>query len=78
LATTGVLPANTGQWLLRLTPAAAFAVQQSAPAYPQVAAGYSTMDGYFPLPGWAGFGVLCGYTALTLALAFHLLRRRDA
>jgi ABC-type transport system involved in multi-copper enzyme maturation permease subunit len=78
LATTGVLPGDTGQWLLRFTPAAAFAIQQSAPAYPQVTASYATMAGYFPLPGWAGFGVLCGYTALALTLAFHLLRHRDA
>lgn len=78
LATTGVLTGGAGQWLLRLTPAAAFAVQQSVPAYPQVTAGYTAMDGYFPLPGWAGFGVLCGYAVLALALAYRLLRRRDA
>jgi len=78
LATTGVLPGNAAQWLLRFTPAAAFAVQQAIPAYPQVTASYTAAAGYFPLPGWAGFGVLCGYTALALALAYHLLCRRDA
>ena len=31
-----------------------------------------------PLSPWAGFGVLCGYTALALGLAVFLLRRRDA
>ncbi|MDT5028723.1 MAG: hypothetical protein QOE61_5149, partial [Micromonosporaceae bacterium] len=36
LATAGVLPAGPSQWLLRLTPAAAFAMQQSLAAYPQV------------------------------------------
>jgi hypothetical protein len=30
------------------------------------------------LSPWAGFGVLCGYTALALGLAVFLLRRRDA
>jgi ABC-type transport system involved in multi-copper enzyme maturation permease subunit len=27
---------------------------------------------------WSGFAVLAGYTAAALALAFWLLRRRDA
>ena len=34
LATASVLPAGAAQWLLRLTPAAAFAIQQSLPAVP--------------------------------------------
>ena len=76
--TTGVLPGDAGRWLLRVTPAAAFAVQQSVPAYRQVTASYTIQAGYFPLPGWAGFGVLCGYTALAVAFAWYLLRRRDA
>jgi len=32
----------------------------------------------YPLPPWAGFAVLCGYTVLALGLASVLLRRRDA
>jgi ABC-type transport system involved in multi-copper enzyme maturation permease subunit len=30
------------------------------------------------LTPWQGFAVLCGWTALLLAAAFYLLRRRDA
>jgi hypothetical protein len=73
-----VLPAGAGQWLLRVTPAAAFAVQQSALEYQQVINLYTPVNGYFPLPPWAGFAVLCGWTALALAAAAILLSRRDA
>jgi ABC-type transport system involved in multi-copper enzyme maturation permease subunit len=73
----GVLPAGAEEWLLRVTPAAAFAVQQSVPAYPQVAAAYNPGAGYFPLAPWAGFAVLCAWAAAALALAAFLLRRRD-
>jgi ABC-type transport system involved in multi-copper enzyme maturation permease subunit len=77
LGTASVLPIGAAQWLLRVTPAAAFAIQQSIPAYPQVTAGY-TPPAYFPLSPWAGFAVLCGYTAVALSVAAILLRRRDA
>jgi len=78
LLTMTVLPAAAGQWLLRIAPAAAFAVQQSAAAYPQVDIIYTPAEGYFPLAPWAGFAVLCGWTVLALVLAGVLLRRRDA
>jgi ABC-type transport system involved in multi-copper enzyme maturation permease subunit len=78
LATGAVLPAGPSEWLLRLTPAAAFAIQQSTPQYPQVAANYTPTNGYFPLAPWAGLAVLCAYAALALGLAVVLLRRRDA
>jgi ABC-type transport system involved in multi-copper enzyme maturation permease subunit len=78
LGTADVLPAGAANWLLRVTPAAAFAIQQSVPQYPQVTAGYTPTAGYFPLAPWAGFAVLCGYAVLALALAAFLLRRRDA
>ncbi|WP_214410214.1 ABC transporter permease subunit [Sphaerisporangium fuscum] len=78
LATSSVLPMEAGRWLLRLTPAAGFAVQQSVPRYPQVDDVYSPTLGYYPLPPWAGFAVLCAYAALALGLALFLLRRRDA
>ncbi|HZD70696.1 MAG TPA: ABC transporter permease subunit [Actinomycetes bacterium] len=77
LATAAVLPVGPSEWLLRLTPAAAFAIQQSTPQYPQVAASYTPVNGYFPLAPWAGLAVLCGYAALALGLAVVLLRRRD-
>jgi ABC-type transport system involved in multi-copper enzyme maturation permease subunit len=78
LATASLLPLGATQWLLRMTPAAAFAVQQSLIQYPQVAGDYAPTNGYYPLAPWAGFAVLCGYTALALAAATVLLRRRDA
>ncbi len=78
LGVASVLPAGAADWLLRVTPAAAFAIQQSLPQYPQVTALYTPISGYFPLSPWAGFAVLCGWTALALALAAALLRRRDA
>ena len=72
------LPPGASAWLLRLTPAAGFAIQQTTPAYAQVAAAYTPGNGYFPLSPWAGFGVLCGYAAVTVVLAVILLRKRDA
>ncbi len=73
----GVLPSGAGGWLLRLTPAAGFAIQQSSPVYPQVANAYLPPD-YYPLAPWAGFAVLCGYAVLAMGVAVFLLRRRDA
>jgi ABC-type transport system involved in multi-copper enzyme maturation permease subunit len=72
------IPSSLVDWLLRLTPAAAFALQQPAPQYYQVQANYLASSGYFPLAPWTGFAVLCGWTALALVLAACLLRRRDA
>jgi ABC-type transport system involved in multi-copper enzyme maturation permease subunit len=72
------IPAGVTDWLLRITPAAAFALQQPAPQYYQVQANYMPSAGYFPLAPWTGFAVLCGWTALALVLAAYLLRRRDA
>lgn len=78
LATASVLPASAAQWLLRLTPAAGFAIQQSIPEYAHVLANYAPSAGYYPLAPWAGLAVLCGYAALALGLAVFQLRRRDA
>jgi ABC-type transport system involved in multi-copper enzyme maturation permease subunit len=73
-----LLPAAALDWLLRLTPAAGFAIQQTTVRYPQVAAAYTPANGYYPLAPWAGFAVLCGYAAVVLGLAVVALRRRDA
>jgi hypothetical protein len=73
-----LLPAGAADWLLRVTPAAGFAIQQPYPAYPQVTSAYTPGNGYYPLAPWAGFAVLCAWTALALGLAMYLLRRRDA
>jgi ABC-type transport system involved in multi-copper enzyme maturation permease subunit len=79
LGIVSVLPAGVADWVLRITPAAAFAVQQAVPQYPQVTALYSpsARGGYFPLAPWAGFAVLCGWAAIAVAVALVLLRRRD-
>ena len=73
-----VLPAVAGDWLLRVTPAAAFAIQQASPRYHQVDNLYIPNTGYFPLPPWAGFGVLVAWTAAGLVLAAVRLSRSDA
>jgi len=73
-----VLPASAADWLLRVSPAAGFAIKQVIPAYPQVAASYTPFGDYFPLAPWAGFAVTCGWATLALILAVFLLRRRDA
>jgi len=73
-----VLPAGAADWLLRVTPAAGFAIKQTIPAYPQVFASYTPVQGYFPLAPWAGFAVTCLWAAAALAGAAFLLRRRDA
>jgi ABC-type transport system involved in multi-copper enzyme maturation permease subunit len=73
-----VLPAGLSQWLLRVTPAAGFAVQQAYPKYPQLGIDYASASGYYPLVPWAGFAVLCAWAAAALGLAVFLLRRRDA
>lgn len=78
LAVAAVLPAGPSRWLTRLTPAAAFSVQQSVHQYAQVAADYTPADGYFPLSPWAGLAVLCAYAAAAVAAAAVLLRWRDA
>jgi ABC-type transport system involved in multi-copper enzyme maturation permease subunit len=77
LATGSLLPTGAAEWLLRVTPAAGFAVEQTIPRYFQVDDLFQPAEGYFPLAPWAGFAVLCGYTTVALALAWHKLRRRD-
>ncbi|MGB6455633.1 MAG: ABC transporter permease subunit [Streptosporangiaceae bacterium] len=77
LGVSGVLPAGASEWILRVTPAAGFAMEQSVPQYQQVVGHYGPPD-YFPLAPWSGFAVLCVYAAVALGLAAWLLRRRDA
>jgi hypothetical protein len=72
-----VLPGGAGQWLLRVTPAAAFALQQSTPRYAQVDNIYTPINGYFPLPPAGGLAVLGAWAALALGLAVFRLRRED-
>jgi hypothetical protein len=67
-----ILPDQVAGWLLRLTPAAGFAVQQTLVEYPQVVAHYAPSAGYYPLPGWAGLAVTVAYV---LVLGLLCLRR---
>jgi ABC-type transport system involved in multi-copper enzyme maturation permease subunit len=78
LLSVAVLPASAADWVLRLTPAAGFAIEQSIPNYPQVTSLAGPAGGAYPLTPWEGFGVLCLYAVTALALATVLLRRRDA
>ena len=72
-----VLPASAADWLLRVTPVAGFAIEQTVQRYAQVAAAYTPRNGYYPLAPWAGFAVLCAWAALAGGVAVFLLRRRD-
>ena len=69
---------SVSQWLLRLTPSAALAVQQVAPEYPQMIGPYTAAMGYFPLSALAGLGVLGGYAAVAFGLAAAVRCRRTA
>ncbi|MPZ94862.1 MAG: ABC transporter permease subunit [Propionibacteriales bacterium] len=66
------LPPGAAAWLMRLTPAGGFAIQQT------VDRSETALEPWAMIGPWAGFGVLCAYTAVTLGVAFWLLRRRDA
>jgi hypothetical protein len=78
LAVASVLPAAPAAALVAITPAAAFALQQSVREYPQVDASYTPVDGYFPLSPAGGFAVLCAYALVAVVLAAVVTRRRDA
>ena len=73
-----VLPQGAATWVLRLTPAAAFALQQGTPQYHQVLTSCSPYNGCYPLAPWNGFAVTCLWAVAALAIAGYLLRRRDA
>lgn len=59
------LPLSVEAWVQRLTPLAGLAIQQTRERW----------DAW--IGPWAGFGVMCAYTAVALGVAFWLLRRRD-
>jgi len=73
-----ILPQGPADWLLRLTPAAAFGLQQGTPQYSQVASICQPHNGCFPLAPWDGFAVLCLWAVAALGIAMFQLRRRDA
>ena len=53
-----LLPQGPADWLLRLTPAAAFGLQQGTPQYSQVMHTCLPYNGCYPLSPWNGFAVL--------------------
>ncbi len=78
LAFASALPAGVSQWLMRITPDAAFAVEQTLPQYHQVAYLYTPSDGFYPLAPGVGLAVLAAYTLGALLVAHRLLCTRDA
>jgi ABC-type transport system involved in multi-copper enzyme maturation permease subunit len=78
LVVPGILGSQSGNWLMRLTPTAAFAIQATLPRSNLVTSAYTPPNGYFPVSPWAGLAVLAAYTAVALGAAMWLLRRRDA
>jgi len=78
LVLPGVLGSQSGNWLMRFTPTAAFAIQATLPRSNRVTGAYTPPNGYFPISPWAGLAVLAAYTAAALGAATWLLRRRDA
>ncbi len=73
-----VLPMAPAQWLLRLTPAAGFGLQQGTAQYAQVTHACLPYNGCYPLAPWNGFAVMCAWVVAGLGVAIYLLRRRDA
>lgn len=72
------LPPGVATWLTTLTPAAAFAVQQTLVPHHQVTSVYTPYNDYYPLTPSAGLAVLAAYTAVSLVVAAVVLHRRDA
>ncbi|MGX9886367.1 hypothetical protein [Streptomyces sp. NPDC002276] len=71
-------PLPAAQWLLRVTPAAAFAIEQGKKYYPQVQHNCLPENGCYPLTPYNGLAVLVAYTVAALVLAAWTVRRRDA
>ncbi len=69
---------TAGAFLLRVTPAAAFAVQQGVQRYPQSSAVCLASHGCYPLAPWNGVAVLAAWTVVALVAAWYVVRRRDA
>jgi hypothetical protein len=73
-----ILPQGPADWVLRLTPAAAFGLQEGTPQYSQVMHACLPYNGCFPVAPWTGFAVACVWAVAALGLAGYVLRRRDA
>jgi ABC-2 family transporter protein len=69
---------SAGAFLLRVTPAAAFAVQQGVQHYPQSSAACLASHGCYPLAPWNGVAVLAIWTVVALVASWYVVSRRDA
>lgn len=78
LAFASALPAAASEWLMRVTPAAGFAIQQTLPQYHQVAYQYTPANGFYPLAPGVGLAVLGAYTLAAMLVAHRRLLSRDA
>jgi hypothetical protein len=78
LVLPGILGSESGNWLMRFTPTAAFAIQATLPRSNLVTSAYTPPYGYFPISPWGGLAVLAAYAAVALGAALWLLCRRDA
>jgi hypothetical protein len=78
LVVPGVLGSGSGNWLMRFTPTAAFAIQGTVPYSSLVTASYTPPNGYFPISPWGGLAVLAAYAGVALGAATRLIRSRDA
>ncbi len=74
----GGLPVAAGLWLMRLTPAAGFTIQQTIPHYEHVPRICLPEDGCVYDQPWAGAAVVGAYALVAMTVAVWLLRRRDA
>ncbi len=75
LARVNDVPLGAARWLLRVTPAAGFAIQQSLPAYAQATGSNTPHFGYYPLAPWAGLAVAGAYAVAVLGVAAVLFSR---
>ena len=78
LVLPGIFGSQSGNWLMRFTPTAAFAIQATLPRSGLVTSSYTPPNGYFPIGPWPGLAVLAAYAAAALSAAVWLIRRRDA
>ena len=67
-----------GALLLRVTPAAGFAVQQGVQRYRQSSALCLASHGCYPLAPWNGVAVLAIWTVAALVASVYVVQRRDA
>ncbi|MGO9962274.1 MAG: ABC transporter permease subunit [Acidimicrobiales bacterium] len=71
-------PLSSGSdWLMRIMPVAAFAIQGTLPRFAQVSDAYTMNNGYYPLGPWVGLVVLCAWSAVAFGAAIWSIRRRD-